>query len=498
MSALPPYLPARRRYASFRSGRSVRPIPGNAWAVSLVLALLVAAGIVFPMLGLALAALAAAAFVASRVVARPVSGLVLALCIFPLYPLLRGVALLYRLPVPLSVAGMWPELVLTVVFAGIVIAAIKRRERLRLYWDDLPVVVLLLGGIYGVAMALAQREVMAAIYGFHYSITALLFYVAARWARPTEGDVRRVTAVLLITYVCLALPSLLDYALRTDIGVRLSMALRPGFEAQAHPLLFWKTYARMQSLLFDENVWGSLSALVSLFCLASFSAFRPALATRLLFSVATLCVLLSMSRGSMACWLAGASVLLLLRGRHRPRIVLAFLALSLMIGAGVWMLRQDRRVEMLLIRVVAVRDSRSDAAFDNLRREGWKQGLDRFRDVPSGDGIGTAGQAAMFHGRAGVVSDGQYFKVAAEQGVPGLVTLALGIAGILWVIVRHLPGASGLDRVVGMTAAAYLCGLCAQSVGSNALDFYYTPAVLWTLVGCFVARRVAAPSEYDR
>jgi hypothetical protein len=268
------------------------------------------------------------------------------------------------------------------------------------------------------------------------------------------------------------------------------MALRPMFSAHWDPQLFWRVYPRMQSLIFDENIWGSLSTLVALVSLARIASGTGGRPAWLLFCLATACVLLSMSRGSMACWLVGVVALLLLQGggRQRARILWGCAGLAALLAAGLWTLRADPRFGALLERAASLTDTRSRVAYD--RVDMWKQAWDNFERWPSGTGIGTAGHASLYHGGGGIITDGQYFKVAAEQGVPGLVAVAVGVVATLAVLARLKRGARGEERVFGLAAFAYLCGLCAQNVGSNAFDFFYTPHVFWTLAGLFVARRL--------
>jgi hypothetical protein len=425
------------------------PTPPLAWALALLLALSGAAGIVLPRVGVGLLALALLALVARAVIARPTSAFLVALCVFPLYPLFRGVVTLLGLPVPLSILGMWPELLLAASFAGILVRCIRRREALRLTWYDVPVVVLLAGGLFGVVTAASQRQIVPLVYGVHYSVSALLFYFAARWCRPDERDLRRVRALLLASYVLLALFSLADYALRTSVGVQLAMALRPMFSAHWDPQLFWRVYPRMQSLIFDENIWGSLSTLVALVSLARIASGTGGRPAWLLFCLATACVLLSMSRGSMACWLVGVVALLLLQGggRQRARILWGCAGLAALLAAGLWTLRADPRFGALLERAASLTDTRSRVAYD--RVDMWKQAWDNFERWPSGTGIGTAGHASLYHGGGGIITDGQYFKVAAEQGVPGLVAVAVGVVATLAVLARLRRGARGEERVFG-------------------------------------------------
>jgi hypothetical protein len=386
----------------------------------------------------------------------------------------------------------WPEMLLIVIFAGIVTGCIVRRERLRLYWDDLPAIVFLLGGLYGVILSLSTQHLFFTIFGIHASLAPLFFYFAMRWIRPSREDSRRVLTLFLTTYAVLAILSLFDYLLRPVLGLQLAHAARPQLVPSGiDPISFWRLYFRMQSLLFEENLWGSLCALVSLLCLANFIFTRPSRATRALFFLSTVCLILTLSLGSIGCWLLGIAVLLTLRGRHRPRIVFT---LAVLVTLGCWAVTatsKDVRVLMLLSRV-----ERSGLAGGNLgldRQHQWKVGADIFQHNPSGTGIGTVGYGASLTGRTlTAVADGNYFSIAAEEGVPGLITLALTLLGAVWVIVRHLPTTVGTEKTLGMALVAYLCGLCAHAIGANTFEYFYPFSVFWMLFGLFVARRIEA------
>jgi hypothetical protein len=472
--------------------------PWLAWVLALALGVVGAASIVWPLVGVGVAALAVSALVAWRVVRRPFDGLVLAFCVFPLYPIVRGAITAYGVPIPTSGIRFWPELLLCAMFAGIVIGACARRERLRLYWDDLPSVAFVLGGLYSVLVVLRERPLLFAVFGVHFTLVSALFYFAARWSRPGPRDVARIVRVLLVSYALLAFASLLDYVVRPVAIMKISMVMRPPlFWGGLDPFVFWKTYPRMQSLLFEENVWGSMCALVSVFCLASLVQARPPRALKPLFLLSTLCLLLSMSRGAWLCWAASLFVLVLLRGRHRPRVVAACLALLVVAGAALGALRQHPRVMALWDRVERIGVTKGRLTVD--RADQWKNGLDAFRMNPSGLGLGTGGNAAVYSGLGQpTVADGHFVKVAMEQGVPGLLTLALCLTGVFWAIVRHLPATDGLEKALGLTLASFLVGMCFHAVGANTLDYDYMPAVFWTLAGLFLARRLEPRGEVPR
>ncbi len=498
-STLPAYSGrANRRLPAAPPGGYAPAAPWYAWVVALLLALTAAAGIVYPKMGVAAGALILIAFVATRIVRRPLTGLLVALCVFPVYPAFRAAVVLYNLPLPTAGLRFWPQGLLCLVFGGILIGSIARRERLRVYWDDLPPVIFVLGGVYGTALSLAAQHPYFVIFGIHASLAPVFFYFAARWIRPSRHDLRRVLTFFLTAYAVLAVLSLLDYFLRPVLVLQLANAARPQMVSPPfQPLDFWRFYFRMQSLLFEENVWGSLSALVSLFCLASLSSPRPSWTIRALFCLSTLCLILTLSLGSFGCWLTGTGVLLLLRGQHRKRI---FVGLALLTALGAWtytIVGKDIRVAMLMHHIEQSGISTGDVGAD--RQHQWEAGLRIFEENPSGTGIGTVGYGASLTAiRLTTVADGNYISILGETGVPGILILVLTVLGTAWVLFRHLRAAQGTEKILGMTLLAYLCGMCVHAVGANPFEYYYTFPVFWMLTGIYVSRRIEAQQQAAR
>ena len=494
MSVLPPYLPTPSARLHAAALRSARPAPWTAWVAALVIALLAALAITLPKVGVALAALAGCLGIGAWILVRPINGLVFALCLFPAYTLLRGVALLYKIPIPLSVVGMWPEAVVMVCLVSIVMDAMRRRERLRLTWDDAPVVVVLAVGVYGVLVSLLQMKLVAAVYGVHYSLSACLFYFVARWARPSQRDVRTILSVLLASYAAIAFVSLLDYVFRPRWVIQIAMVVREGFWKHWDPWVFFAWYPRMQSLLFAEALWGTLSALVSLLCLALLPQVRRRKLVWALFFLSFGCLLLSMSRGALICWAVGVIVLLAVRGRHRLPTAGVCCAVIVVASAGLWALRSHERAQDLIKRTAAITDPGNQLAYDRVTQ--WERAITIFQLLPAGKGLGAGGNASFYHAGSGLdetIFDGGIFRVLAEQGAPGVLCIVLGLATMAGVLLRRLRGAQRLDRALGLTALAFLAGLSVQNIGQNAFDFPYVPYVLWMLCGLFIARRTAPP-----
>ncbi len=544
-----------RRFPLVWTGRT--PTPLVAWPLALLVGAVGAYAAVRPAVGVGLLLLGMIAWLGAWTLARPANGICLALGFFPVYTLLRGLAKMGNAPIPLAVAGMWPEALLVVLLAGIVVGAIKERRSLSLTWDDAPMVVLVVGGVYGLILDGAQKLPGAAVYGAHYSLTAMLFYFAARWSRPSRADLRRIVRVLIVGYVLLAVFSLLDYFTRTDFSIRLAMVIREGYWGKWNPYVFFRWYPRMQSLLYNEQVWGSLSAFVCLFCFAAFTRARPGRWTVPLLGLAFLCLLLSMARGGMIVFAVGTLVLLLFRGepapggaamarvpwwawpvsiaslaglalvtqtllplpvalaafaiaavlmsvvlgvreRHRLRILETGMVLALVLTL-VWVaLQSNEKVLSLTKRVLSMSDTNNKLAYDRVGQ--WRLGLNKFALAPSGTGLGTVGTASFYHGGASLddaVFDGGWFRVMAEQGVPGLLCGVVGVLGTMIALGRRLwptgrePGAThGLPRVLGLATLALLAGTVVQNIGQNAFDAFYLPYVLWTFAGLFLAFRL--------
>jgi hypothetical protein len=309
-----------------------------------------------------------------------------------------------------------------------------------------------------------------------------------------------VLLIFVLSYIALGLPSLYDYFHRSDFVVRLAKEVRPLIAGPWDQDLFWRVYPRMQSLIFDENLWGAFCANIAFVSLAVMVCpipraeggarplFRGAF---FLFTFATLCLYLSMSRGGVACYLIGIVAITVCAGRYRVRLlgigaaIIAALVLLLIVYPN------HPRIAGAMKRYTSVSDTSSKVAYD--RVEMWENAIVSFWGTPSGSGLGTAGQAAVYHGGGAVVTDGQYFKVLVEEGIPGVFTWVVGWIGAIGIIVGLLRGAYGIDRIYGLTVLASIIGQLAQNVGSNASDFYYMPVITWAFLGFFVARRTQPP-----
>src|SRR5882762_2290454 len=95
--------------------RPARPTPWYLWPLALLAALFGGFMVVEPKSAVLLFGVIAIVLTLRATLARPLNGFLIAFCIFPEYTLLRGICQLYHVPLPLSLVGMWTEVVLVVM-----------------------------------------------------------------------------------------------------------------------------------------------------------------------------------------------------------------------------------------------------------------------------------------------------------------------------------------------------------------------------------------------
>ena len=265
------------------------------------------------------------------------------------------------------------------------------------------------------------------------------------------------------------------------------------------PEQLWRIYPRLQSILFVENVWGTLSAFLVLYCLATRTLARPVATRRYwaLLGLAFVCLALTISRGALITLAIGAFILFLFRGRHRSRIAFCVATAILSISGVLWYFADDPRVAFVLKRADTISlQSAQQGTLASDRVFQWVAGWNIFLLYPSGKGFGTAGFAAsLSKGGSHVVADGMYFRVLAEQGIPGILMFAFMLIGVAYILVQSLRRATGWTRVLGLTLLSFHCGFCVQSIGANTFDYYYFPAVFWMLFGCYVSLIERGPEK---
>ena len=472
------------------------PTTPKFFIIALLAILACAGGIALKPLGIGMLVGGAALGVCALLIRRPIVGFWLMLLFFPIYPLFRAWAQL-NLPLVLMGIKFWPDILLALIWIGIVMQATLQRRRLKLYGDDWPALVWVVTVAYGSVIAYKNQHPFVLLFGWHYALPPILGYFAIRQIRPSAREAAGLVRLLLATYVTLTLLSFLDFALHPEFTAKLAEVARPEVSEWAmkvddqigSAMEFWKRYARLQSLLFEENVFGSLSAFVSLYCLAWFTISRRAVGRSFwLWAVSTAALLLSVSRGSLVGWVVGVFVLLLLWRRYSWRLTVALGTVAALAG-GLFLYASDNPKVKFWAQMVA-NTGVLEGKLGQDRAHQWKAGLEIFLQNPSGTGLGSAGYAASRSGAGStVVADGNYIAYLAELGIPGALGLAAMLIGLFWVLGRWQRTTDDPAlKALGMALMAYLAGECVHAISANVFEYYYTWPVFWLLVGVYVCR----------
>ncbi len=468
------------------------------WLVSLCLALVAAFCITHPKVAAAIIGVVTIYLVARAIHRRPLFALELSFCLFPIYPVFRAFVVAYNLPVPTAGLRFWPELVLLPAIFGLLVhQCCRRRETsgfgysFTLTRSDIPALIFLAAGLYGLALTALTKHPFFVIFGSHFMLLPLLFYLVTRWIRPTETDFRRLVKLFVVGYVMLALVSLVDFFHRTTLSATLSDAMRPEIPTSAgiDGVVFWMHYMRMQALLFEENVWGALCGFISLLCMARIATEQKAFRQQLpVWALSMLCLGFSVSRGASAGWIVGAVILLLARTPFRRRIVAVFIVVGVVGAASAFLLRNDPRVQVWYI--LMEHSGIAQGKIANDRWGQWKAGVQIFTQNPSGTGTGTVGYGASKTGMSlSVVADGNYITTLAEIGIPGvllMVALAISMISVLVCTLRFNPNLSPFMKALGLTLIAQIVATYVHAVSANTFEYYYTYPVLWMFFGAYM------------
>ncbi len=488
---------AAHRLDAARFDAPPRATPWLAWIIAVCAAVALGALVSSPKFAVVAVGVILVAFGACAILARPINGFLFAFALFPFYTFLRALATLFNAPVPLTIVGLWPELILSLMFTAIVCQAIARRERLYLTWHDLPVLFLLLSMVYSLVVSVLQRDFGAAIYGFHMSATSLLFYFIARWLKPSDADIARLLRVLFGAFALCCVLSLADYFTRTRFMVSVNIAARPDFGLPFEPYGFYSWYPRLQSLLYAEQLFATVCAGVATICTAflmhgarerrAAGRQRPVLPL-LLLSLG--CLALTMSRGAVICLVVALFCLwVFFRGRHRIYIGAAAALLIVLVGVIFQTQGNDPRVQSALRRATAVMNYGDANAYDRVQQ--WQIALNNLPIFPAGIGLGRGGSAAFFHGvgeNDKTISDGGIFKIMSEQGIIGVLAFGLSSAGVAYVLFRAARNGHGLRQTLAAALLCWFCGLLVQNVAGNVFDMFYVTPFFWTLAGFAVLR----------
>lgn len=270
---------------------------------------------------------------------------------------------------------------------------------------------------------------------------------------------------------------------------------RPAFVAAAEARIFrevaekyWGFLPRMNgyfnSMVMGAVCYGSLGLLA-----ASRVRRQAAFPLALLFLVGALLTLQRaawvLAGGVALAWAAvgGGRALLRAGWRRRPLLALLLVVTCSAALVGIW---QYARQQTWFGIVVTEFDNRVrffDTVVDE-RRGQWDVGVALVRDHPFGVGVGIVShKAAEVDGLFPyAVTDGNYFRILGEAGIPGLLLFLVVVARAAW----HAVTVRRWDLAVPVLL------LLAGAVGTNVFDLYYIGFVTWLLLG---AATVARPHD---
>jgi hypothetical protein len=473
--------------------------PKYAWALGLGaigLSIALGAAIVRPNWGMGVAAALIALWGLIRCIQYPESGLKFCFWAFPWYAVLRGMIIL-QFPVALFGVRFWAELVIGGVFGGLLLRDALSRKKLLPVWDDFPALTYLFLCLYGATLTALTQSPLYLVYGFHFVVFPSLFYWAVRWLRPDRAASERILRAFLGGFVLLALASFYAFFVGPEIALQWNHAVRQQVYdlvisrggPKIDPLIFWRAYLRMQSLLFEENVWGSLCSFVSLLSAAFLVVRKKSLGWLALFLLSTAGLALSVARGAVVGWGVGMLVLFVQRQRFSWRLNATLAILGVLVGGGALYLSEQPNVALWLQLGERALTGIESGSFDD-RADQWKIGWDLLQRNPSGIGLGTVGYSASGTGIAqSKVADGNYVSLGAEMGWLGLTLLGVVLLSALWVLVRRQRALTDpATRALGLGLTGYLVAMAVHAVSANVFEYYYTFPVFWALLGVFVSR----------
>ena len=444
-----------------------------------------------PLAGIGLLAAAGLVWVALRIVPRPITGLHVILWVFPSFQIVTCLFYTYYPGLPLIGSRFWLELLLGLMAMGVALRHILRRDRTQLLYADLPVLLLVLSGAYGLTITLTNVSYVSAIFGLSYSLTPILCYFVLRWTQPTSRDLSGVFRVFLFTFVILAILSFLEYfthpAFMLPVYLTVRHAFFKGLDTNGVLTAMTTYYMRMESLLLEEDFWGALCSLVSLLCMARIATGKAGRLVFVAFILALLGLIYSMSRGATIGWFAGMMVLVAVHQGRRLRVLMIIGALTVAATAAYLIVATDARIVQMEQRIV--QSATSDKGFDQGRHTQFAQANDTFQRFPSGIGVGASGFAALYtHIGAPIVTDGMYYHIAVEQGVPGLIAWGLALPGMAVVLLLRLRMTTDpLLRSWGSGLLAVLGSFVVHCIAANVLDYYYVPDMFFIFFGLFMA-----------
>ena len=459
------------------------------WLSAAILALLAALTVLKPIVGAAVVALGFILWCASRIITKPVFAAYIVMWVFPWYNLFRAALYTYYPTLPLFASRFWMEMLLALASVGIITRVVLRRASPVLDRDDLPFLLIVMGDLYALLITTVNHSYFNAVFGVYYSLTPVLCFFALRWCGSTREHLRQLLKLFFASFTLVAIFSLADYCFHPAFMLKIYGTVRTAFFKGNVADIYQTvttTYLRMQSLMLEENQWGALTGFIALLCIARLSTgvvtTRMRCMLALLLGLSVSCLVLSMSRGAAIGFGAGLIVMILLHKGFRRRVCLITCVLLLTLAGLYAVARTDSRVKLIETRaIVAASQGHESAALGGIkvdyeREQQWRGAINSFKQNPSGIGLGSSGYSALYVklGDA-LAADGIYFRVLAEQGIPGTLLWLMGTGLITVSLLRRLKwsryAGDALLSSVGIALLAELTSLCVHGLTANTFDY---------------------------
>ncbi|MDP9314582.1 MAG: O-antigen ligase family protein [Chloroflexota bacterium] len=404
---------------------------------------------------------------------RPILSLYGFVIFWPVYPVLNklifggSTVVAYRL---------WQEVLIVITLGIVSVQRLSRRDRpFRPNKLDWSVMMLLLTSVYGSILA---GDINLILYGFHLTYMPMFMYVLLRFLPINVQEIKNWIITLLVVSLIIGLLGI--FFQFTDPLYYYSIFVSAEDFGVIARLGRW----RMSSIFGNPLYFGTLMALSGTLSLALLfrcsRRFKPVWLG--LCAVFAACTWWSITRGAWAMLIAGTAIIFW--GHFRQRFE----------RIGTWLIGVAMCLVLLAFAVNKFPEhfgyylSDSSGFLLASRNDQWIETWRAISEAPLGHGIGV-GHAQR---RAGsdsslAIYDGWYLKVAAENGVLGLLTFLSFMACAIGTLIKRVQRAGTADEYwLNLGILGLFVGVSLSAVGSNVWDYYMLPSVLWTLLGAVV------------
>jgi len=245
-------------------------------------------------------------------------------------------------------------------------------------------------------------------------------------------------------------------------------------------------FIRMTSIFWTPVVFAMI--MLCAFCYWTYRYFKTGNLFALIFSLITVnAVFFSVSRGPMIASFV-VLVILLFMGENRK---FKWLMVSLiLLELAIFYLFVPQFSELMEWFFVSSKETASLES-TNTRVGLWVEVMNSIKHNPMGLGLGKAGHTAVqlfppdTPGVSLASTDGWYFKLMIETGIPALV-MYLGMALMFFIRIIQYIRKNAWDFVSVIFVIFVAAGLV--NIVSNTLDFYLFSYFYWLLLGLFVMK----------